>query len=246
MLVTNDSPLRILPHPFSKKQVLVFDGIRYAAEMADIAHSRLKTTLFEITRTRNSGWVSCRDIAYALLDAWAVVDSVNRMRDLLAQGGHGVKQDVWYELFERTTRPADGLRNRLQHIEGEVIKLATKSGQLWGYLTWVVPPGLDVNPGWYALVPGSLYAGDQYRVVSEIGRTITKGDLGVVKLKAYGEELDFDKVTKAVAECVSSLEERIAAGEVRLDKPEATGRRVGDTVIYMVPEIVVSVGNQNI
>ena len=102
-----------------------------------------------------------------------------------------------------------------------------------------------MNPGWYALVPGSLYAGDQYWVVSEIGRTITKGDLGIVKLKAYGEELNFDKVMKAVAECVSSLEQRIAAGEVWLDTSEATCRSVGDTVMYMVPEIWVRVGNQN-
>ena len=154
-------------------------------------------------------------------------------------------EELLLALFERKTEAVNGLRNHLQHIEGEVIELATKSGQLWGYLTWVVPPGLDVNPGWYALVPGSLYAGDHYRVISEIGRTITKGDLGVVKLKAYGEELDFDKVMNAVAECVASLEQRITAGEVRLDTPEATGRRVGDTVIYMVPEIVVRVGNQN-
>jgi hypothetical protein len=42
MLIPEDSPLRWLPHPYSKQQVLVFDGITYAAEMADIAYTRLK------------------------------------------------------------------------------------------------------------------------------------------------------------------------------------------------------------
>src|SRR5262249_2733749 len=152
MLVENDSPLRRLPLALSKRQFLVFDGIRYAAEMADIAHTRLKTTLFEIARTAEQKVVPCRDIAGALLDAWAVVDSVNRMSDLLAQGGHGVKRDAWYRLFRDRTEVVDLLRNKMQHLEGEINKLATQSGQLWGYLTWSVAPNFGIAPGWYGLV----------------------------------------------------------------------------------------------
>ena len=55
-------------------------------------------------------------------------------------------------------------------------------------------PGVHIRVGGFADVSQSNGKGKS--------QSIPKGDLGVVKLKAYGEELDFDKVMKAVTECV--------------------------------------------
>lgn len=65
--------------------------------------------------------------------------------------------------------------------------------------------GVGVTPGWYGLVPGSQYVGEQYTIIKEMGRTVIRPH-GTLRLKAYGEELDYEDVLKGVADCVATLE----------------------------------------
>lgn len=241
MLVANDSPLRKLPLNLSKKQFLVFDGIRYAAQMAAIAYTRLLKTLVEITRKfHDQNTPISPDITCALLDAWAIVDAVNRMRDLLCSGGHGIKLDTFHELFRRNTEVTDSLRNNIQHIDQEINNLARSSGQLWGYITWAIPSPAEVQPGWYCIVPGSTYVGDRY-VTIPADRQSCKHFPCFVKLYGYGQVLDFETVMESVAACVRVLEQRIAHGEVRSLEPVSSDRRVGDMVVEAGLEIAYTV-----
>jgi hypothetical protein len=48
VVIPEDSPLRRPPLALSRRQVLVLDGIRYAADMADIAYERLDSHLQNI------------------------------------------------------------------------------------------------------------------------------------------------------------------------------------------------------
>ena len=63
VIIPEDSPLRLLPCELSHKQILIFDGIRYASEMADIAYQRLFEKLQTIAGQENTP--STRDIAVA-------------------------------------------------------------------------------------------------------------------------------------------------------------------------------------
>ena len=93
ILIPDDSPIRRLPDDFSREQALIFDGIRYAAEMADLAYWRLFDLLEEMSFLP-SDQLTTRQIAAAMLDVWSIVDSVNRLRDLLKEVP-GVRHDIW-------------------------------------------------------------------------------------------------------------------------------------------------------
>src|ERR1044072_9731297 len=64
VLVPDDSPIRGLPDDFSREQALIFDGIRYAAEMADIAYWRLFDLLEQMSFLPNDQ-LTTRQIAAA-------------------------------------------------------------------------------------------------------------------------------------------------------------------------------------
>src|SRR5215813_5594421 len=111
-LIPDDSPLRHLRNYFSREQALFFDGIRYAAEMADIAYWRLFDLLQEMSSLHDTE-LTTRQIATAMLDVWSVVDSVHRLRDLLDVPG--VPHDTWWQLFMRRTSDIADLRDEIQH-----------------------------------------------------------------------------------------------------------------------------------
>jgi hypothetical protein len=44
-MIREDSPLRHPPTALSRRQAIILDGIRYAADMADVAYERLTFNL---------------------------------------------------------------------------------------------------------------------------------------------------------------------------------------------------------
>jgi hypothetical protein len=80
--LADDSPIRLPPDRLSRRQLLVLDGLRFAAEMAVLAYERLAEDLTTIAGMRGSP--STRAIASAMMDAWSIIDAVHRFNDLLA------------------------------------------------------------------------------------------------------------------------------------------------------------------
>jgi len=78
--IPDDSPVRRPPEGLSRRQLLILDGLRFAAEMATLAYERLTAELAAIARMQ--GPPSTRAIASAMLDAWSIVDAVHRFNDL--------------------------------------------------------------------------------------------------------------------------------------------------------------------
>src|SRR5438270_4866665 len=91
MIIDNNSPFRRIPVQTNRKQMLFFDGIRYTVEMADLAHQRLRETLYEIAQNPTVPEPNPHDFASAVLDAWSIVDLVYRLRGLIEQAP-GIKQ----------------------------------------------------------------------------------------------------------------------------------------------------------
>ncbi|KJS82607.1 MAG: hypothetical protein JM58_14730 [Peptococcaceae bacterium BICA1-8] len=84
MIIGDDSPLRHLPSVLNPRQILLLDGIRYSVDMADIAYTRLFNSLTYVSINHNSKEFDFSIFSHAFLDAWSVIDSVNRMRSLLS------------------------------------------------------------------------------------------------------------------------------------------------------------------
>src|SRR5262245_52012098 len=126
MLIPEDSPLRRPPAEFSRRQVLILDGIRYAAEMAHIAYERLFTHLQGIAASQGEPRV--RDAAAGMLDAWSIVDSAHRFRDLI-NNLPGLANSPWRRLLRERTADVAELRDCVQHQLDRIDELISIGGQ---------------------------------------------------------------------------------------------------------------------
>ena len=243
ILITDDSPIRKLPDDFSREQTLIFDGLRYAAEMADVAYWRLFDLLTEISALPDDK-LTTRQIAAAMLDVWSIVDSVNRFRDLLRQAP-GVRHDVWWELFMRRTKEIDALRNDIQHQIGKqrLQSLVTNAGQIWGFLSWAEIRNGRYTGNWHMMSPGAVYQNDHWIYA---GPSLPAEPLpfGRIRLQAYGHDVYLGKIIKAVQAVIGELSKAIEDQLVRAVGPPAVGRSGGDIVYASRIEALMSDGRK--
>jgi hypothetical protein len=143
VLISIESPLRSIPVALERRQALFLEGLRISFEMVDLAHTRLQNTLLDLATlpTGDAGALQ-QGLVAALLDAWSVVDSVNRLRGLV-QHIPGIKrrnQVPCIHNFFTETECVIAFRNTVQHLETTIGSAATaKDWSVWGSLSWCVP-----------------------------------------------------------------------------------------------------------
>lgn len=165
MLVKDNSPLRRIPTILEREQVLFLHGIRYSISMADYAYVRLYETINRITKNFIAGQglgqrVSNDDaeINTAMIDAWSIIDSIHRLRELLS-GMPKLKQNAAeLKLFQKNTENCVILRNTIQHLRHENKKLAQENHPVWGTITWLAleSPQAEIFR-YFIIYAGSVY-----------------------------------------------------------------------------------------
>jgi hypothetical protein len=227
VIIPEYSSLRLLPYELSHKQVLIFDGIRYAAEMIDIAYQRLFKKLQTIAIQEREP--TTRDIAIAILDAWSIIDSVNRFRDLIKLAP-GVRNEPWKQLFHNRTSSVANLRDCVQHQSGEIEDLIANSGQIWDYLSWAEVRSGKHTGKWLMMSPGAVYTGSTWKFVGPSQPTIPL-PLGRIRLNAFGCKIYLGQCVRWVKSAVSSLVSELENKHVRLVGEVEAKRQIGD-IIY--------------
>lgn len=81
-IISDDSILRQLPPELDRRQVLFLDGVRHTGEIADLAYERLKSTLTQIAIQELSLDELRPFFTSACLDAWALINVIDRFRAL--------------------------------------------------------------------------------------------------------------------------------------------------------------------
>jgi hypothetical protein len=201
-MIADDSPFFNPPEALSREQVIHLDGLRYAAEMTALAYERLSQNLLSLPAGVHATF---RETAAAMLDAWSIVDSVNRFRDIL-RGVPGLSQkQPWIRLLLDGTAEVDALRNSVQHQLGEIRKVAAEGGQLWGYLSWA-----EVREGqhtgiWRMAAAGSDFVGDRWLFAGP-WKLPYAVPLGHVRLNAFGRRVYLGRLVDAVREACHRLE----------------------------------------
>lgn len=236
ILIPEDSPLRRPPSTFSRRQVLVLDGIRYAAEMAHIAYDRLYAHLQSVAASRTEPRV--RDTAIAMLDAWSIVDSAHRLRDLV-DSMPGLANSTWKRLLRERTDDIAALRNCVQHQLDEINALCSLGGQLWGYLSWAEVRDGQYTGKWLMMTSGSDYVGDQWLF---IGPAVLPFDvpIGHIRLNAFGRQVYLGRTVTALLSAVSELTTEIRKGALRPRDTPALERRGADVIFEGYVEVLVS------
>lgn len=193
--------------PKGLKVILFKDGIRYSINMANLAFSRLKLDLMALTKNTYSNRKCNEDELTkeqiftcqlsALSHAWQIVDSVNRLKDLLMQCPNLKHKDPEYALFKRNTEDIEQLRNNIQHLNKEIENYIKQQIPAWGTLNWVSKIYGEFLI--FSFIPGEIFARNTH-LINPLGRKITM-PIGAITLVSDKEvciseliEIELDRI----------------------------------------------------
>jgi hypothetical protein len=136
-LIRSDSPLIRLPRTVPAIQASLLDAVRLCAQFIDREYRRVEDSLTQITPDYD------RALALgpaAIMDAWAIVDTVHRLRALVDRVAGDRNQK---RLFQKRTHDVEHLRNSFQHLVGDHRALTDADAPILGTLTWLCPVDIE-------------------------------------------------------------------------------------------------------
>jgi hypothetical protein len=165
-MLNEDSVLRRIPTTIEPKQALFIDGIRHAVEMMDLAYSRLRENLSDFALNPPTSATLPKLAPYVFLDAWAMVDAIDRFRMLYSQmpGMSFNAPKLGTITLKEATKPFRELRNVADHLSQRADFVVSKGGAALGTLTWLT--GFKMNPPtlWFCtLRPGTIHTKPEFR-----------------------------------------------------------------------------------
>lgn len=185
--------------------MLFFDGIRVAIEMADRAYDRLAKSLQNAAVKELPDYELLQLVPVCFLDAWSIIDSVNRLRVLLNRLPEFKKNAHSLQIFLRKTEAVEDLRNTVQHLDTEIDNLAANDLPVWGDLRWLVL--LDATVGKFKV--GLLVSGTQFgalHAMPNLAGIEMYAAVDHITLASGGKEVDLSNVMRAMAKFVGKLE----------------------------------------
>jgi len=165
-MLSDDSILRRIPVAVAPKQALFVDGIRHAVEIMALAYSRLRETLTAIALDPPTSDSLPKIAPYAFLDAWAMIDAIDRFRMLYLQmpGINFGPPTPGIEPLKTVTQPFRDLRNVADHLSQRADFVVARGSAALGTLTWLT--GFKLNPAalWFCtLRPGTIRSKPELR-----------------------------------------------------------------------------------
>lgn len=127
-LNTSTSALRRVPIAVADDDKVVLDGIRYSLEIANRAYKRLRHTLSEISQDPDGEYAEL--YVDVVSDAWTVLDSLNRLREMCESGCAFLEHD-FYRSYAQTLKQVVLLRNSHQHMNGRLEKIVADKESAW-------------------------------------------------------------------------------------------------------------------
>ncbi|WP_454706564.1 hypothetical protein [Delftia acidovorans] len=130
------SPLKNPPSNLELANIIYFDALSNAADIATIAYVRLRESLNIIVDKKNK---DLDEFIPCYLDAWTVVDSIDRFLELVKKNKKRlpIKNDSGLEKLTIHTSGIRELRNVADHIAQRIDRLASKKASAMGELSWI-------------------------------------------------------------------------------------------------------------
>lgn len=165
-MLSDNSILRRIPLAIEPKQALFIDGIRHSVEMIDLAYSRLRENLTHLALNPLTPDTLRQSSPLVFLDAWAMVDAIDRFRMLYSQmpGMTPVSSTPSIEPLKEVTKSFRKLRNVADHLSSSADFVISRGGAALGTLTWLTGFKTDPPTLWYCtLRPGTIRNTPEYR-----------------------------------------------------------------------------------
>jgi hypothetical protein len=215
-MIRRDSVLRKLPRAMDRKQALFLDGIRHCGEIAGLAYSRLKETLTTIACADGKSDGADELYTLAFLDAWSLVDVIDRFRLLWTSLPHceTTPPSVDEQSFSELAQPVRNLRNVADHIAQRADYVVAHQGTALGILSWFTILKKQPLEGVICtIVPGTVQKRSA-PAVNPAGREI-EFPTGLVQLSAGEYMADLSSILPQMEKRINKLE---TALEKALDK----------------------------
>lgn len=158
-LIPHDSPLHKLPTSLDRRMILFLDGIRYSFQIFELASTRLSHTLEDLSFIDQNPVELNSRIASAISDAWTMIDSTHRLRELFQQIPGLRRKEPKLQLFMRRTAITEDLRNFFQHFRNEIDAFVDHSMPLWGAISWIYTDKKTGEEQNFSIMPGTFFLG---------------------------------------------------------------------------------------
>lgn len=224
MIIDENSPLRRRPS-INPEQTLFLDGICYSIEMADLAYCRLRNTL-------NSMSINCVNrlpskhiySVSAILDAWSIIDSLDRLRGFL-HCAEFVKKDLLpvNDPLTQHFNTVRLLRNSIQHIPQNVNKLIgnNKNHTILGSLSWFIFTDFKKMEGMCCtFTAGTAIQNTKIPMLNPAGKNI-ESPLDLITLSTSKYSICFSELMKYIKLMAIDIEKQICQQTLGLPKAAA-------------------------
>lgn len=206
-MIDFDSPLRRLPPGLSPEQSITLDGIRHAAEVATLAYRRLTQALTQIAidPPEPATEQSADAMTAVYLDAWAIIDAVDRLRMLVKLLPMDEATRASHDELDKALQDVRSARNVSDHLAQRISYVVAKGLPAFGALGWFT---LTREYGGFscALIPGTFFEKLSASLVNPAGKPFRPPT---------------DMVTMFVGEHRVSLSEAMATGKTMVAGVEA-------------------------
>lgn len=211
-----ESPFRRLPRDLDSTQRRFLEGVRFSVEMTQLSSTRLRGLLTAISlQGKYPSEVWPVPAAGAFLDAWSMVDSIHRLRELLLAMPKMKKHGSLLEIFMRASSAVEPLRNRIQHLKGDLVNPQLVQLPVWGTLGWL----WIVDASLSRFISGVLTAGPDAGALRPIltpGNRDYHDQLDHITLSVGTDQIDLSEALRLIVRLARSLEKNI--------KPQFEGR----------------------
>lgn len=217
-MLSDNSILRRIPVVIEPKTAMFIDGIRHAVEIIELAYGRLNAALTELAMSPPESEELPSVSTAAFLDAWAMIDSIDRFR-MLYQQMPGISFGAptpGVLTLQEACEPFRLLRNVADHIAQRAEFIVSRGdGAAMGVLTWFTCFQIEpFNAHLCMLRPGTL------RAIPELGSgpfsTTFDWPTSRICLTAGGYEANLSEIRSHIARRVTHLEEQLEQEFARL------------------------------
>ena len=222
MIIGENSPLRRLPL-LNRKQTLFLDGIRYSIEMADLSYCRLRETLYNMSiNCCNSLPNNHINTVSAVLDAWSIIDSVDRLRGLLYLAKFVKKDSLPIDdPLKQYMENVRLLRNSIQHIAQRIDMMISKNLTILGSLSWFTcTDSTEMRGVCCTLVAGTVIHNSEHPFVNPCGKNIEL-PVDLITLSASGYSVCFSELMNYIRIMVKDFEDQLSQKTSELPKAGA-------------------------
>jgi hypothetical protein len=137
-MLSENSVLKRLPPNLEAGQLVLLDGIRHTAEISWLAFSRLDASLTWLADATPGDPRRNEVTIAAYMDAWSLVDAIDRFRGLWAIVGlQKEEKPSTGPTFAELSKPVRDIRNVSDHLAQRIDYVAAKGSPVMGLLTWI-------------------------------------------------------------------------------------------------------------